>query len=95
MKIEFTDGVKVASLNPNTWPDPDDVGQAEYRAIHEHALDVWKSAEGNTAERNWHVRNSLAEMQEIIAGLLEAPKRDRARNVKDNIAALQQALKGK
>ncbi len=64
-------------MNPTAWTDPDEVGSSEYRAIHEHAMEVWNSNPNeDDDEREQYVRASLEEMQGYIASLIsESDKR--------------------
>jgi hypothetical protein len=64
----------IRSMNPRSWADPDDVCQAEYRAIHELAMSVWLSNEEEpTKQRKALVRSSLLEMRDMLNEMLDAP----------------------
>ena len=55
------------NMDPRKWKDPDEVGSSEYRAIHEHAMSVWNSNEGETiADRKEFVAASVREMREYL-----------------------------
>jgi hypothetical protein len=64
----------IRSLNPRSWADPDQVCQAEYRAIHELAMCVWLSNEEEPVrQRKAMVRASLIEMRDMLNQILNAP----------------------
>lgn len=48
-----------------TWSDPDDIGQSEYRAIHEVCDDVYQEQQSDEA-----VRLTLVEIKEWAESLL-------------------------
>lgn len=59
-------------MNPHEWADPDEVGSSEYRAVHEHAMSVWNSNEGQPdLDRCEFVRSSLVEMKFWVEGMLK------------------------
>lgn len=63
--------------NPNLWPNPDNIGESEYRAIHELAMDVWTSrTNGDGAsevEAAASVESSMENLFFTVKAMLTSP----------------------